>query len=253
MRKLWIALWMGLFFSALSFAQAPIPALSNPVTDEGGMLSARTREYLNQELRRLNESGGSQVAVLTIPTLNDEDIAAYSIRVAEAWKLGSAKEDKGVLLVIAAKERKLRIEVGQGNEGNLTDVQSKRIIEEVITPLFKAGDIDSGVVSGVATIVNATDPDFQFRSGVPERRAQRSNKGSGLFPIIFFIVVILLMSLFNRGGRGGGGSGALLGAVLGYGAGGGFGRGGGFGGGSSGGGFGGGGGGFSGGGASGEW
>jgi uncharacterized protein len=258
MRKLWLTVWMGLFLSALSFAQASIPRLSSPVIDQAGILEGQTQYYLNQELRRLRDSGGSQLVVLTVPTLNGEDIAAYSIRVADAWKLGTAKEDNGILLIVAAQDRKQRIEVGQGNEGSLTDVQAKRITEEVIRPLFKAGDFDSGVVAGVAAILAATDPDFTLSAGASERRVQRGQRGTSCFPILFFMAIVVLLSLFNRGGRGGrggggGGGDALLGAMLGYAASGGFGRGGGFGGGSSEGGFSGGGGGFSGGGASGEW
>lgn len=242
-----------LLWPVLGFALIGIPTLRDPVTDEAGMVSSQTASYLNHELRRLRESGGSQIAVLTVPSLEGEDIAGYSIRVAEAWKLGSETKDNGVLLLVSQADRKLRIEVGQGSEGALTDLQASRIIDQVVKPLFKSGDFDSGIVAGVASIVNATDPTFVLSEGTPERKVRKSSRGgSSLIPILFFIFIMIMLFSRGRGGRGGGGGDALLGALLGYGAGGGFGRGGGFGGGSSGG-FGGGGGGFSGGGASGEW
>lgn len=261
-RRLWpsfLPLILSLIFFAFAAskpvrAEAEIPPLSTPVTDTAGMISPKAQAYLNQELSRLYGSGGSQLAILTIPTLKGEDIAAYAIRVAEKWKLGRAETDKGILLVISKEERKLRIEVGQGNEANLTDVQSARILDQVITPLFKQGDIDSGVIAGAASIISATDPDFVFSGeGTPRPKRVKKSSGSPLLPIIFFIVVFLILMAFDKGGpRGRGGLGGFAGGFIGgFGAGGGFGGSGGGGGGF--GGFGGGGGGFSGGGASGEW
>lgn len=230
-----------------------IPALTDPVMDTAGILQPQTVRYLNDELRRLKESGGSQIAILTIPKLDGDEIESYSIRVATEWKLGTEAKDNAVLLVVAVEDHKLRIEVGQGNEGVLTDAQSSRIIRQGITPLFKSGDYDSGIVTGVAGIVALTDPGFVMSQG-EQRQVRHSRSGGGQhgFPIIFFIIFVIIVLISNRrGGRGGGfGSGLAGGFIGGFGAGGGFGGGGG---GGSGGGFGGGGGGFSGGGASGEW
>lgn len=256
MRK--IALYVATLFclsfigSALLQGAPVIPALTDPVMDTAGLLQPETVRYLNDELRRLKDSGGSQIVVLTVPTLDGDEIEPYSVRVASEWKLGTEKKDNGVLLVMAVQERKLRIEVGQGNEGVLTDVQSGRIIRQGITPLFKSGDYDGGIISGVASIVALTDPDFVMSQGEEQHagRSVRSSGGHNAFPIIFFIIIVIIVLLSNRGGRGGFGSGLAGGFIGGFGAGGGFGGGGGRG---SSGGFGGGGGGFSGGGASGGW
>ncbi len=244
----------------LGISAVAIPVLTDPVMDNAGMLQAQTARYLSDELRRLKDSGGSQIVVLTVPELDGEAIEAYSVRVASEWKLGTEKKDNGVLLLIAAKERKLRIEVGQGNEGVLTDVQSSRIIRQAIAPLMKSGDVDSAVVSGVASIVALTDPDFVLSQGQDRRvsNASSSEGGKNAFPMIFFIIIVIIALISSRGGGGGrGGRGGRRGFGTGLAGGllGGFAAGGGFGGGGGGssGGFGGGGGGFSGGGASGGW
>lgn len=255
MRKLAfaIATLCCLLCCGLALAVPAIPALTEPVMDQAGLLRPETLRYLNGELRRLHESGGSQIAVLIIPSLEGEELEPFSIRVADQWKLGSATKDNGVLLLMAVKERKLRIEVGQGNEAVLTDVQSSRIIRNGMTPLFRSGDFDSGIITGVAHIVALTDPTFVMsQGGQGQLRRLRDDQGRNAFPVIIFIIIVIIILISNRrGGRGGGfGSGFGGGFIGGFGAGGGF--GGGFGGGSSGG-FGGGGGGFSGGGASGGW
>ncbi|WP_218110161.1 TPM domain-containing protein [Oligoflexus tunisiensis] len=235
-----------------ALAVTPIPPLAAPVMDTAQILSEGTETYLNQQLRDLHQAGGSQITVLTVPQLEDETIEQFGIRVAEQWKLGTADKDNGAILLISAQDRKLRIEVGQGLEGSLTDLYSSRIIREKMTPLFREGDYDAGVIAGVAHIVAYTDPDFKFGVDAPETRV-RSTRGErrggvgSLFSLVIFLVVILIMAA-----GGGGPRGRFGGRRSGFGGwgGGGFG-GGGFGGG--GGGWGGGGGGFSGGGASGSW
>ncbi len=245
MRNLAFFAWFWWLCSTVGVAAPVIPALTDPVMDQAGLLQTDAKQFLNAELRRLQDSGGSQIAVLIIPTLDGEDITSFSIKVSDQWKLGTAAKDNGVLLLMAVQERKLRIEVGQGNEGVLTDLQASRIIRQGISPLFKSGDYDSGIISGIASIIALTDPSFELSGGVVKpARVERHPKEHNAFPfIVFFIIIIIVMMSGRRGGRGGGLGGGLIGA---FGAGGGFGRGGG-------GGFGGGGGGFSGGGASGEW
>ncbi len=258
MKKLWVLATLLCCFWALGGSAAPaIPSLTQPVMDEAQALAPATRSYLNSELKRLWDSGGSQIAVLTVPSLDGEPIEAYSIKVTDAWKLGTAKKDNGVLLLIAVQDHKLRIEVGQGNEGVLTDVQSSRIIRQVIAPLFKSGDMDNGVIAGVANIVSLTDPQFSFSQEAPAqpRHLRHPATGAGplgflvpFLPIGFFLLIFLLIVLGGggRGGRGGWGGG-------GWGGGGWSSGGGGWSSGGGGGGFSGGGGGFSGGGSSGSW
>jgi uncharacterized protein len=237
-----------------SFARAAfeVPPLTGPVVDNAGMIDSDSAAMLDSALRRIRESGGPQINVLTVPSLGDEPIESASIKVTDAWKLGGSKKDDGVLLLVALQERKIRIEVGQGFEGDLTDLDSKRIIEDVMKPYFRAGRASDGIVVGVRAIVSKVAPDalkaFGDEPQNVQRESRRERKGIPL-PLIIIIIVFLLIFGRRGGGRGGGGflTGLALGSLSGRGGWGG-------GGGSSGGGsWGGGGGGFSGGGASGSW
>ena len=240
-----------MFVSVAQAQQFEVPALTAPVMDQADIVEPQVEEALNNAIRDLFKSSGTQLNVLTVPTLNDVPIEMASIQVTDKWKLGSAKSDKGALLLIAMKERKMRIEVGQGLEGDIPDAIAKRIVDDSVVPLMKAGRTSEAVLVGVASIAQYSDPEFDFASklGVRERRGggARGKNGSWLWLIILLIFIFLQ----PRGRRGSGIAGALLGYGLGrshsgWGGGGGFGGGGG-------GSWGGGGGGFSGGGASGGW
>src|SRR5262249_10361345 len=127
------------------------------VVDLTGTLSADDIATQSQRLKDLETRKGSQVAVLMVPTTQPETIEQYSLRVAEAWKIGRRKIDDGALLVIAKNDHKLRIEVGYGLEGALTDVTARRIIDEVIAPRFKTGDFAGGVAAGITRIIGVVD------------------------------------------------------------------------------------------------
>lgn len=227
-----------------------VPALTGPVVDEGQMISAPMREKLSRFLRQLNEEGGTQLQVLTVDNLGGLSIEEASIKVTDAWKLGSAKADNGILLMMSRQERRVRIEVGQGYEGELPDVVASRIVREVIVPQFKQGDMDGGVRAGVLAIVHYVNPKFLEGQNAAPREKVGFPLPLWVIILVFFTFLILPRFFTPRFGRrnkwggfddwGGGG----------WGGGGGF---GGFGGSSGGGGWSGGGGGFSGGGASGGW
>src|ERR1700722_8935021 len=127
-----------------AFADVAVPPLTGRVVDQTGTLSSDTVASLTQKLKDFETRKGSQIAVLIVPTTAPESIEQYSIRVAEAWKVGRKKVDDGAILLIAKNDHKLRIEVGYGLEGALTDVTAQRIIDEVITPKFKSGDFSGG-------------------------------------------------------------------------------------------------------------
>ncbi len=233
-------------------AEFEVPALRSAVTDRAGILSPVTLTQLESALRQLQSVGGTQLAVLTLPDLAGLTIEQASIRIVDAWQLGSEQADNGVLLLVARDERKVRIEVGQGLEGTLTDAYSKRIIDEGITPLFRQGDMNGGVTIGVYQIARITNPDVDLRpylEGQLRQRSSRSRSRGARSPWQTLFGLVLLMAVFSMrmgflpflflGGMGGRGHRAGSG---GFGGGGG-----GFGG------FSGGGGGFSGGGASGGW
>lgn len=142
-----------LFTAVWSQADVAIPPLKSRVTDLTATLSTHEITHLEQKLAAFEKTKGSQVAVLMIPTTQPETVEQYSIRVAEAWKLGRKGIDDGVLLLIAKNDRTLRIEVGYGLEGVLPDAMAKRIIEEIIVPQFKAGSFMSGINAGINAIL----------------------------------------------------------------------------------------------------
>ena len=130
-----------------------VPPLAAPVNDHASVLAPEAKSRLNAELLALQQETGAQIAVLTIPSLEGEVLEDYSLRVASSWGLGKKGKDNGVLLLIAIKDRKLRIEVGQGLEGKLTDLLSARIIRDEIAPAFKLGDYAAGVENGIAAMM----------------------------------------------------------------------------------------------------
>ena len=137
---------------ALALA-ADVPFLTGRVVDNAEILKPATRDALTNSLKAHEQATTNQVAVLTVPTINGDSIEEYATKVFENWKLGQKGKDNGVLVIVVPKDRKMRIEVGYGLEGTLTDAQASRIIRNVMTPAFKAGDYDKGVSDGVAAIV----------------------------------------------------------------------------------------------------
>jgi uncharacterized protein len=140
-----------------TFADVAIPQLTGRVVDQTGTLSSGDIAALSQKLRDFETRKGSQIAVLIVPTTQPETIEQFSIRVAEAWKVGRKKVDDGAILVVAKNDRHLRIEVGYGLEGALTDVTSRRIIDEIITPKFRTGDFGGGISDGVDRMIRVID------------------------------------------------------------------------------------------------
>jgi uncharacterized protein len=179
-RALLVALLLCWPFAAS--AQVAVPSLSGRVVDQTGTLSAGDIESLTQRLKSLESRKGSQVAVLIVPTTQPETIEQFSIRVAEAWKIGRKKIDDGALLVVAKNDRKLRIEVGYGLEGALPDVTARRIIDEVIVPRFRTGDFAGGISAGVDRIIRVIDGE---PLPAPRPEASHNSDPGPLFDIIF--------------------------------------------------------------------
>jgi len=218
------------------------------------LLDGQTRSQLSQMLEAHEQATSEQVVVVTVPDLQGTDIADYGYQLGRAWGIGQKGKDNGALLIVAKAERKVRIEVGYGLEGQLTDAQSSIIINNVIVPSFRQGDFAGGIRAGAAAMLQVLggDPlaEPQRSNAQAEGREQQRLPWPAFLILIIIVIVMIRGGGGGRGGRGGGGGSVLTGAVLGSVLGGGRG-GGGFGGG--GGGFGGGGGGFGGGGASGGW
>ncbi len=292
MLKRWLGLVAaGVLLAGLASARAEVavPPLKARVTDLTGTLSAAQIQDLESRLSVFERGKGSQIAVLMLPSTQPETIEEYSIRVADAWKIGRARVDDGVILVVAKNDRKLRVEVGRGLEGAIPDAMAKRVVSDVITPHFRSGDFYGGVAAGTDALMKLIEGEGlpAPRSGVIINGVHRPIDFQTIF--LLFVALVLTGAIFRRlFGRviGAGISGGIVGAIVwlaagvlafaviggligfvialvngmgsrrggwssgGWSGGGGFG-GGGFGGG--GGGFSGGGGGFSGGGASGSW
>jgi len=226
-----------------------VPKHTGPVVDLAGVLSRGDQAKIAASLLQFQQTVGPQLQVLVVPSLEDETIEGYSIKVVDKWKLGTKGKDDGVLLLVATESRKVRIEVGRGLEGDLPDVIAGRIIRTGIIPFFKQGQTGAGILVGLGMIAESVGGKLE---NVPAPRLRKEKRSSGGLGYLLFIGLFLIGPLFGRRRRGGVGSALLSGLLLGaaMGAGGRRGGGGGFGGGGFGGG---GGGGFSGGGASGSW
>jgi uncharacterized protein len=228
------------------FAQGlKIPALTSPVMDLAGVIKPEHAQVLDQILRAANAREKIQLTILTLPTLENEPIEQASIEITDQWKLGKKGKDNGVLFLIVPSERKVRIEVGQGLEGDIPDVIAKRILAEIARPYFQQGQYSDGIVAATIQILKRADPDFDIDS-YGQRYANVSSPSDGRIPLppwakAILVILFILFWIFTR-------------FIGGFGRFGGGGFGGGFGGGSGvGGGWSGGGGGFSGGGSSDSW
>ena len=271
-----LACLFGLLCGAAT-AQVAVPPLTGHVTDLTATLDAQQQAALEQTLTDFEARRGSQLAVLLLATTAPETIEQYALRVAEQWKLGRKKVDDGLILVVAKDDRTVRIEVGYGLEGAMSDIISKRIISETILPRFKQGDFYGGIDAGMAQVIRVVDGEALPQ---PAAAPQATEDKLGSYAPLLFILALgmggVLRSLLGRlpgamvtGGVVGLVAGLVIGSLLlallagvaamvltligggrSRGLGGGWGSGGG---GLGGGGFKGGGGGFGGGGASGRW
>lgn len=236
-----------LILTSTTFSQ-DIPFLSGRVNDYAGMLSSSVIRRIETLTKQFEDTTGNQIAILTVDNLQGYPLEDFSIKVVENWKLGRKGVDNGALLLVAKEERKVRIEVGYGLEGVLTDAITSQIIRRLVVPAFKKGDFDGGVEEGVTAMINAIGGEYKIE---PESTESADEIFASIMTIIFWVIIVISFIVRrNRFFRGGAWS-SRRGIFLGGGPwiGGGFG-GGGFGGG---GGFSGGGGSFGGGGSSGSW
>src|SRR3954470_6265533 len=205
-RALFFALLLGWVLPAQ--AAVGVPPLVGRVVDQTGTLSTNDVSAMNQTIRAFEARKGSQVAVLIVPTTDGEAIEQFSLRVAETWKIGRKKIDDGALVVVAKNDRHLRIEVGYGLEGALTDVTTKRIIDEEITPKFKAGDFAGGISAGLNRMIRVIDGE---KLPAPEpAHWQSPNLSNDINPLNPFVLIgVFIVSAFLRSMLG-----RLLGSVV---------------------------------------
>jgi len=194
----------------------PVPPLRSPVTDLTQTLSPQEQAALESRLRDFEAQKGSQIAVLIVPTTQPETIEQYSIRVADAWKIGREGPDDGVILLVAKNDRTVRIEVGTGLEGALPDVIANRIISQVIVPHFREGDFAGGINAAVTRIIAVIEGEPLPE---PQRRTAREGKGSGIgnaLPVLLMFVFVggaVLRSMLGRVG-GAGATAGIAGLIV---------------------------------------
>lgn len=182
-------LWLW-FFTVLPVQAAPtFPALTGHVVDQAGLLSAQATKKLTAMLARHEQDTSNQVVVVTLPSLQGYDIADYGYQLGREWGIGQKGRDNGALLIVALYERDVRIEVGYGLEGDLTDALSKNIIETVITPRFKQGDMDGGIIEGTRAMLSAIEGTY-----TPQARNIGSNVDRAFS---FFGVAVFLSMVFG--------------------------------------------------------
>ena len=194
-----------------------IPPLTGPVIDEVGLLNDNTKRQLSISLQSLKQQQNVQLQVYVTKSLQGEEIESAAIKLFDKWKLGDEKTDKGLLFLIAPNEKRIRIEVGQGLEGDIPDVIAKRIIADVVRPYFQRKEFNLGVIQGVAAIQTYLgNPDATLNAGIDETQNVEPKKSTKPWIILIVIGIWLILFMFNpslalyllfsmmRGGGGGG-------------------------------------------------
>ena len=203
-----VLLWLCSLAGAASAQDlAPIPPLSSRVTDAAGILGASARQELETKLAAFEQATGGQLAVLIVKTAEPETIEQYATRVGDAWKVGKKGKDNGAILLVAMKEKKLRIEVGYGWEGALPDVEAKRIIREVITPFFKKAQFAQGIDAGIDKIQLAVAKENKAESTAVNDKGQWTQSHNatatdatveslmGMAPVLLGVLAVLSLLL----------------------------------------------------------
>ena len=194
MRVLLISLLLSLI--PANVYSLDVPSLSGRVNDYAGMLSSGARQRLESELAAFEKAESTQVVLLTIPSLEGEPIEQFGIRVAEAWRIGQKGTDNGAILILSKQDRKVRIEVGRGLEGRLTDLVSGRIIRNEMTPRLKAGDIDGGIAAGLRAVMAAVKGEF---TTTPRDLRHAKRSAPPVFALLIFsLVVCVFLSAISR-------------------------------------------------------
>jgi uncharacterized protein len=230
---------LALVLAILSAHAANLPALTGRIVDEANIVPAETRNTIEPKLVELEQKSGIQLVIATIRSLGGQDIEPYANELFRAWKLGEKTKNNGVLLLVAPNERRVRIEVGYGLEGTLTDALSKVIVANAIAPRFKAQDFGGGISRGVDDIITVLTTDASEWQKRPSLRLDHQEKVdptgwiliAGLIGLIvlltlspsfrWFFFNVLLSAMLSSGGRSYGGGGFAGGGGGGFSGGGG--------------------------------
>ncbi|MCB2409314.1 TPM domain-containing protein [Hymenobacter lucidus] len=215
-RFLLILLLIGLVLSTgLSWAQQ-VPPRPNPprlVNDLANMLQPDEEQALEQKLVAYNDSTSSQISVVTVPTLGDDEIADYAQKLYETWGIGQKGKNNGVLVLVAENEHLARIQTGYGLEGAIPDALAKRIISNTIVPAFREQRYYEGLDRATSQLIALAKGEYQADQAPPAQRGRRDSSGSGwMFWLVIGIIVlfILMRSRGGGGGRGGGFRGGMI-------------------------------------------
>lgn len=198
------AFFLILLAGAVNSFALDVPKLKGHVNDYAGMLSASTQRQLEVVLTDLEQQESTQIVVLTISSLQGDSLEDFSIRVADAWKIGQKGRDNGAILLISKNDRKIRIEVGYGLEGSLTDLISGRIIRNVMAPQFRSGRFEQGISDGVAAMIGAVRGEFTAEDvSRPTRQKQHGSPLVAIFALVFLINVLGRVSRYLGAAAGG--------------------------------------------------
>jgi len=197
------ALLLILQLAAPAFADPVFPKLTGRVTDAAGVLPADMVARLDGKLKTLEDSSGTQLVVATVPDLGGYEIEEYGYQLGRAWGIGQKGQNNGAILIIAPAQRKLRIEVGYGLEGTLTDAVSSRIIRGTIVPRFKAGDLAGGVEAGADELIALLQlPPDQQQAAVKQlsRRASSTDDSPGWGALVWLVILVVFILIASRRG-----------------------------------------------------
>jgi uncharacterized protein len=179
-------------------ASLPAPRLTGYVNDYAEILSAGERASIQATLQNFEARTGNQVVVLTVPSLEGDSLEAFSIRVAEAWKIGKKGQDNGVIFLVAPRDRKVRIEVGYGLEGVLTDAECDRIIRRQVVPRFQQGDYYAGISEGLTGVLSVIQGTSEAPASSPESRPGMGGRTRASGFLIFMLFVFVFLTRLGR-------------------------------------------------------
>ena len=180
------------FVAAFSLCALTVPELTGPVMDTAHLLSRSQYEALDADLRAISEQTGTQIVVFTVPSLEGLDMETYTMAAAEEWKIGSKKNDDGVILFVALKEKKIRIETGYGLESSLTDAKCGLIIRNIMAPKFQRGEYGQGIIDAVEAIKGVTGAGAGASAALDTRDTEPDGSA---FPIVLFFVLFYIIMI----------------------------------------------------------
>ncbi|MFV0280511.1 MAG: TPM domain-containing protein [Rhodoblastus sp.] len=197
-------IWLLLaLFATLAFAAFVFPPLTGRVVDAANIIPAATRAEIETKLKTLEDKSSIQFVVATVPSLQGADIETYSVDLARAWKIGEAGRNNGLVLLVAPNERKVRIEVGYGLEGVMTDALSSVIIQSAIVPKFRNGDFAGGDSAGVDAILDALTLDTSdLHRKARVRIEQQPDFIDQILPFVIFLLFLFVIFSMIRNARG---------------------------------------------------